>query len=44
MKWGQKSKAQKIVHGAFDVLAEKNPGVEPMAIVQRAIDNVPSWI
>ena len=40
MKWGQKSKAQKIVHGAFDILAEKNPGVEPMAIVQRAIDNV----
>lgn len=40
MKWGQKSKAQKIVHRAFDVLAEKNPGVEPMVIVQRAIDNV----
>lgn len=40
MKWGQKSKAQKIVHGAFDVLAEKGQGAEPMAIVQRAIDNV----
>lgn len=40
MKWGQKSKAQRIVHKAFDILVEKNPGVEPMAIAQRAIDNV----
>ena len=36
---GQKNVARRIVYGAIDALAEKTPGVDPLEIVQRAIDN-----
>ena len=39
MDGGKKSLAQRIVYGALDVIAEKNPGASPLDILQRAIDN-----
>lgn len=36
---GQKNVARRIVYGAIEALAEKTPGVDPLEIVQRAIDN-----
>ncbi len=36
---GKKSTAQRIVYGAFDSLAEKNPATNPLDILQRAVDN-----
>ncbi len=39
MKSGKKNTAQKIVYGAFDELAEKNPASNPLEILQRAVDN-----
>ena len=39
MKGGNKSTAQRIVYGAFDQIAEKNPASNPMDILQRAVDN-----
>lgn len=36
---GKKSTAQRIVYGAFDQLAEKNPASNPVEILQRAVDN-----
>ena len=36
---GKKSTAQRIVCGAFDHLAEKNPTSSPLDILQRAVDN-----
>ena len=36
---GQKNVAHRIVYGAIEALAEKTPGVDPLEIVQRAIDN-----
>jgi small subunit ribosomal protein S7 len=39
MKGGKKSTAQRIVYGAFDNLAEKNPATNPLDILQRAVDN-----
>ncbi len=39
MKWGQKSCARKIVHGAFEVIQTKQPGAEPLEVFQRAVDN-----
>jgi small subunit ribosomal protein S7 len=39
MKWGQKTRAQRIVHGAFDVLKTKQPATEPLETFQRAVDN-----
>jgi small subunit ribosomal protein S7 len=39
MKGGKKSTAQRIVYGAFDNLAEKNPASNPVEILQRAVDN-----
>src|ERR1041385_7245238 len=36
---GKKSTAQRIVYGAFDQLAEKNPQSSPLEILQRAVDN-----
>ncbi|HLP75517.1 MAG TPA: 30S ribosomal protein S7 [Candidatus Paceibacterota bacterium] len=36
---GKKSTAQRIVYGAFDALAEKNPTSNPLDILQRAVDN-----
>ena len=39
MTSGKKSTAQRIVYGAFDQLAEKNPQSSPLEILQRAVDN-----
>jgi small subunit ribosomal protein S7 len=39
MRWGQKSTAQRIVYGAFDQISNKNPGSNPLEILQRAVDN-----
>lgn len=36
---GKKSIAQRIVYGALDTLAEKNPGANPLDVLQRAVDN-----
>jgi small subunit ribosomal protein S7 len=36
---GQKNVARRIVYGAIEALAEKTPGVDPLEIVKRAIDN-----
>jgi small subunit ribosomal protein S7 len=36
---GKKSVAQRIVYGAFDQIAEKNPATSPLEILQRAVDN-----
>jgi small subunit ribosomal protein S7 len=36
---GKKSTAQRIVYGAFDQIAEKNPAANPLEILQRAVDN-----
>jgi small subunit ribosomal protein S7 len=36
---GKKSTAQRIVYGAFDKIAEKNPQNSPLEILQRAVDN-----
>jgi small subunit ribosomal protein S7 len=36
---GKKSTAQRIVYGAFDSIAEKNPAANPLEILQRAVDN-----
>ena len=39
MKCGKKSVAQRIVYGAFDQIAEKNPATNPLEVLQRAVDN-----
>jgi small subunit ribosomal protein S7 len=39
MESGKKSIAQRIVYGAFDQIAEKNPSSNPLEILQRAVDN-----
>ena len=39
MRGGKKSTAQRIVYGAFDQIAEKNPASNPVEILQRAVDN-----
>jgi len=39
MQSGNKSVAQRIVYGAFDMIAEKNPSSVPMEVLQRAVDN-----
>jgi small subunit ribosomal protein S7 len=39
MRGGAKSVAQRIVYGALDTLAEKNPGVNSLEILQRSIEN-----
>jgi len=39
MKWGKKSTAQRIVYGAFDQLVAKNPQINPLEVLQRAVDN-----
>jgi small subunit ribosomal protein S7 len=36
---GKKTTAQKIVYGAFDEIATKNPASNPLEILQRAVDN-----
>jgi small subunit ribosomal protein S7 len=39
MVCGKKSVAESIVYGAFDIMREKVPGEEPLAIFNAAIDN-----
>src|ERR1022692_2615829 len=39
MRCGKKSTAQRIVYGAFDQIAEKNPASNPLEILQRAVEN-----
>ncbi|HEY6166387.1 MAG TPA: 30S ribosomal protein S7 [Verrucomicrobiae bacterium] len=39
MRGGNKSTAQRIVYGALDELAAKNPQVNPVEAFQRAIEN-----
>ncbi|MBI3191301.1 MAG: 30S ribosomal protein S7 [Pedosphaera parvula] len=39
MQGGKKSIAQRIVYGAFDQIAEKNPAANPLDVLQRAVDN-----
>jgi small subunit ribosomal protein S7 len=39
MDGGNKSTAQRIVYGAFDQLAAKNPASTPLEVLQRAVDN-----
>jgi small subunit ribosomal protein S7 len=39
MCMGKKTTAQKIVYGAFDQIAAKNPASNPLEILQRAVDN-----
>ena len=39
MACGKKTVAQRIVYGAFDHIATKNPATNPLEILQRAVDN-----
>ena len=39
MEQGKKTVAQRIVYGAFDQIATKNPATNPLDILQRAVDN-----
>lgn len=39
MERGKKSVAERIVYGAFDQIAAKNPTVNPLEVLQRAVDN-----
>jgi small subunit ribosomal protein S7 len=39
MVCGKKNTAQRIVYGAFDQIAAKNPSTNPLEILQRAVDN-----
>ncbi len=39
MRCGKKTTAQRIVYGAFERLAEKNPATNPVEVLQRAVDN-----
>ena len=39
MKDGKKTVAQRIVYGALEKVAEKNPGTDPLEMFQRALDN-----
>jgi small subunit ribosomal protein S7 len=39
MTCGKKTTAQRIVYGAFERLAEKNPTTNPVEVLQRAVDN-----
>jgi small subunit ribosomal protein S7 len=36
---GKKSTAQRIVYGAFEQIAAKNPNANPLEVLQRAVDN-----
>jgi small subunit ribosomal protein S7 len=39
MDSGNKTVAQRIVYGAFDEIAAKNPASNPLDVLQRAVDN-----
>lgn len=36
---GKKSTSQRIVYGAFDQIASKNPSTNPVDVLQKAVDN-----
>ncbi len=40
MRCGKKSTAERIVYGAFDVIAEKNKDKSPIDVVNAAMDNI----
>lgn len=40
MKRGKKSTAEQICYGAFDLVAEKASGEEPLAVFKKALENV----
>ncbi|MBK8014176.1 MAG: 30S ribosomal protein S7 [Deltaproteobacteria bacterium] len=40
MKRGKKSTAEQICYGAFDLVAEKAGGEEPLAVFKKALENV----
>ena len=40
MRCGKKSTAERIVYGAFDVIAEKNKDKNPIDIVNTALENI----
>jgi small subunit ribosomal protein S7 len=37
---GKKSRAQAVFYGAMDIIKERLPGEEPIAVFQQALDNV----
>ena len=39
MASGKKTLAQRIVYGAFEQIASKNPAASPLDVLQRAVDN-----
>ncbi len=39
MYGGKKNTARRIVYGALEAIAEKNAGVNPLEVLQRAVDN-----
>ncbi len=39
MEGGKKSTAQNIIYGALDMLREKVPGEEPLAVFKKALEN-----
>jgi small subunit ribosomal protein S7 len=39
MESGKRTLAQRLVYGAFEEIAEKNPALNPMEVLQRAVDN-----
>jgi small subunit ribosomal protein S7 len=40
MRGGKKSTAERICYGAFEVLAERGEGEEPLAMFRKALENV----
>ena len=40
MQSGKKSTAERICYGAFNILAEKGEGEEPLAVFKKALENV----
>ena len=40
MRCGKKSTAERIVYGAFEIIAEKNKDKGPLAVVSQAMDNI----
>ena len=40
MERGKKSVAEKIVYGALDVMVDRNKSVEPVDLLEQALDNV----
>lgn len=40
MRCGKKSTAERIVYGAFDIIAEKNKEKTPLDVLSQAMDNI----